>query len=53
MIFNNCIVPKKREHKVTLPERKIKNYFPPNYTQLVEDIIDLLNRGRNKAIKSM
>lgn len=39
-ISNNCIALKKRERKVTLPERKLKKYFPPDYTQeQVENII--------------
>ena len=32
-IFNNCLAPKRKVRKVTLPEKKLKNYFPPDYTQ--------------------
>ena len=49
-IFNNCIAPKKRERKVTLPERKLKNYFPPDYTQeqVEEIIVSLLEEWRKE-----
>lgn len=49
-IFNNCIAPKKRERKVTLSERKLKNYFPPDYTQeqVEEIIVSLLEEWRKE-----
>ncbi len=39
-IFNNAIVPKKQNRKITLSEKSLTKYFPPEYSQeQVEDII--------------
>ena len=46
-ILNNCITLKKNR-KVTLPEKKLKNYFPPEYSQeqMEEIIVDLLEQWK-------
>ena len=48
-ILNNCIAPKKKR-KVTLPEKKLKNYFPPEYSQeqMEEVIVDLLEQWKKE-----
>lgn len=39
-IFNNAIVPKKQNRKITLSEKSLTKYFPPQYSrEQVEDII--------------
>lgn len=49
-ILNNCIVPKKKNRKITLPERKLKNYFPSDYTQeqMEEVIVSLLEEWKKE-----
>lgn len=49
-IFNNCIAPKRKMRKVTLPEKKLKNYFPPDYTQeqMEEIIVSLLEEWKKE-----
>ena len=49
-IFNNCIAPKRKVRKVTLPEKKLKNYFPPDYTQeqMEEIIVSLLEEWKKE-----
>ena len=49
-IFNNCLAPKRKVRKVTLPEKKLKNYFPPDYTQeqMEEIIVSLLEEWKNE-----
>lgn len=49
-IFNNCIAPKRKARKVTLPEKKLKNYFPPDYTQeqMEEIIVSLLEEWKKE-----
>ena len=49
-IFNNAIAPKVQNRKVTLSEKKLTKYFPPNYSQeQMEDIIvTLLEKWRNE-----
>ena len=48
-ILNNCIAPKKNR-KVTLPEKKLKNYFPPEYSQeqMEEVIVALLEQWKKE-----
>lgn len=48
-ILNNCIAPKKKR-KVTLPEKKLKNYFPPEYSQeqMEEVIVALLEQWKKE-----
>lgn len=48
-ILNNCIAPKKNR-KVTLPEKKLKNYFPPDYSQeqMEEVIVALLEQWKKE-----
>ena len=48
-ILNNCIAPKK-SRKVTLPEKKLKNYFPPEYSQeqMEEVIVALLEQWKKE-----
>ena len=45
-IFNNCIAPKRKMRKVTLPEKKLKNYFPPDYTQGADGRDNCFSVGR-------
>lgn len=49
-IFNNCIAPKRKVRNVTLPEKKLKNYFPPDYTQeqMEEIIVSLLEEWKKE-----
>ena len=49
-IFNNCLAPKRKVRKVTLPEKKLKNYFPPDYTQeqMEEIIVSLLEEWKKE-----
>ena len=49
-ILNNCIAPKRNVRKVTLPEKKLKNYFPPDYTQeqMEEIIVSLLEEWKKE-----
>lgn len=49
-ILNNCIAPKKKNRKITLPERKLKNYFPSDYTQeqMEEVIVSLLEEWKKE-----
>ena len=49
-IFNNCLAPKRKVRKVTLPEKKLKNYFPPDYTQeqMEEIIVSLLEKWKKE-----
>ena len=49
-IFNNCIAPKRKARKDTLPEKKLKNYFPPDYTQeqMEEIIVSLLEEWKKE-----
>ena len=49
-IFNNCIAPKRKMRKVTLPEKKLKNYFPPDYTQeqMEKIIVSLLEEWKKE-----
>lgn len=49
-IFNNCIAPKRKARKVTLAEKKLKNYFPPDYTQeqMEEIIVSLLEEWKKE-----
>lgn len=52
-ILNNCIAPKKKNRKVTLPERKLKNYFPSDYTQeQIEEVIVSLLEEWKKELQS-
>lgn len=48
-ILNNCIAPKKNR-KVTLSEKKLKNYFPPEYSheQMEEVIVALLEQWKKE-----
>ena len=48
-ILNNCITLKKNR-KVTLPEKKLKNYFPPEYSQeqMEEVIVALLEQWKKE-----
>lgn len=42
-IFNNAIAPKKRNRKITLSEKKLTRYFPPEYSQeQMEQVIETL-----------
>ena len=42
-IFNNAIAPKKTNRKITLSEKKLTRYFPPEYSQeQMEKIIETL-----------
>lgn len=42
-IFNNAITPKKTNRKITLSEKKLTRYFPPEYSQeQMEKIIETL-----------
>lgn len=47
-IFNNCIAPKRQNRKVTLSEKKLTHYFPPEYSQeqMEEVIVELLERWK-------
>ena len=49
-ILNNCLAPKRKVRKVTLPEKKLKNYFPPDYTQeqMEEIIVSLLEEWKKE-----
>ena len=49
-IFNNCIAPKRKARKVTLAEKKLKNYFPQDYTQeqMEEIIVSLLEEWKKE-----
>ena len=48
-ILNNCITPKKNR-KVTLPEKKLKHYFSPEYSQeqMEEVIVALLEQWKKE-----
>ena len=48
-ILNNCITPKKNR-KVTLPEKKLKHYFSPEYSQeqMEEIIVALLEKWKKE-----
>lgn len=48
-ILNNCITPQKNR-KVTLLEKKLKNYFPPEYSQkqMEEIIVALLEQWKKE-----
>lgn len=48
-ILNNCITPKKNR-KVTLPEKKLKHYFSPEYSQeqMDEIIVALLEKWKKE-----
>lgn len=42
-IFNNAIAPKKANRKITLSEKKLTRYFPPEYSQeQMEKVIETL-----------
>lgn len=42
-IFNNAIAPKKKNRKITLSEKKLTRYFPPEYSQeQMEQVIETL-----------
>lgn len=42
-IFNNAIAPKKTNRKITLSEKKLTKYFPPEYSQeQMEKVIETL-----------
>lgn len=42
-IFNNAIAPKKTNRKITLSEKKLTRYFPPEYSQeQMEKVIETL-----------
>lgn len=42
-IFNNAIAPKKMNRKITLSEKKLTRYFPPEYSQeQMEKVIETL-----------
>lgn len=42
-IFNNAITPKKTNRKITLSEKKLTKYFPPEYSQeQMEKVIETL-----------
>lgn len=42
-IFNNAIAPKKTNRKITLSEKKLTRYFPPDYSQeQMEKVIETL-----------
>lgn len=42
-IFNNAIAPKKTNRKITLSEKKLTKYFPPEYSQKqMEKVIETL-----------
>lgn len=42
-IFNNAIAPKKKNRKITLSEKKLTRYFPPEYSQeQMEKVIETL-----------
>ena len=42
-IFNNAITPKKTNRKITLTEKKLTRYFPPEYSQEeMEKVIETL-----------
>mgnify|MGYP001623286475 FL=1 len=42
-IFNNAIAPKKTNRKITLSEKKLTKYFPPDYSQeQMEKVIETL-----------
>lgn len=42
-IFNNAIAPKKTNRKITLSEKKLTRYFPPEYSQeQMEQVIETL-----------
>lgn len=42
-IFNNAITPKKKNRKITLTEKKLTRYFPPEYSQEeMEKVIETL-----------
>lgn len=48
-ILNNCITPKKNR-KITLPEKKLKHYFSPEYSQeqMEEIIVALLEKWKKE-----
>lgn len=50
-IFNNCIAPKKQNRKITLSEKRLTNYFPPEYSQeqMEEVIVELLERWKAES----
>ncbi len=49
-IFNNCIVPKKKNRKVTFSEKKLMKYFSSDYTeeQMENVIVGLLEQWKSK-----
>lgn len=48
-IFNSCIEIKPRAKKVTLTEKKLKKYFPPEYSnEEIENVIEQLLEGWKK-----
>lgn len=48
-IFNSCIEVKPRAKKVTLTEKKLKKYFPPEYSnEEIEKVIEQLLKGWKK-----
>lgn len=49
-IFNNCIAPKRANRKVSLSEKKLGKYFPPEYSQEeMERVIEsLLERWKEE-----
>lgn len=52
-ILNNCITPSKENKKITISERKLKNYFPSDYSkeQMEEIIVSLLEEWKQGGIK--
>lgn len=49
-IFHNCIAPKKAKRQVTLSEKKLTQYFPPDYSQkqMEEIIVGLLEQWKKE-----
>ena len=49
-IFNNYIAPKTKNRKLTITEKKLTKYFPPEYTQeqMEQIIVRLLEKWKNK-----
>ena len=47
-IFNHCVAPKRTDRKVTLSEKKLMQYFPPDYSkeQMEDVIVTLLEKWR-------